>query len=103
MFEVSPEDERDDIISQLTDAEDWIYMDGEDSDATGFRAKLKGLKDKTDPIFQRLAEKSLRPEAVEKAKSSISLYQSVMKKTFLEDLFLEYDDDDPLPFEALFR
>jgi hypothetical protein len=53
---VSLESERESLVSDLMDAEDWIYGDGDGAGLHEYRAKLLGLTQKADPIFDRAKE-----------------------------------------------
>lgn len=64
VFDVSSEEEREVFIEALTDAEDWLYMDGADEPSTAFVDKLAELKKTGDAIFERLNEMQARPAAL---------------------------------------
>jgi len=50
------------FTEQLSDAEDWLYGDGETADAAAFTDKLKTLESVGSPIAVRATELELRPE-----------------------------------------
>lgn len=50
------------FTEQLSDAEDWLYGDGEAADAAQFTEKLKVLEGVGSPIAVRASELELRPE-----------------------------------------
>lgn len=60
--QVTTEDERVKFTEQLSDAEDWLYGDGETADAAAFTDKLKALEGVGSPIAVRATELELRPE-----------------------------------------
>jgi hypoxia up-regulated 1 len=70
---VSTEAEREDIQASLTDAEDWLYGDGETANASEYKDRFSSLLKKVDALDIRAAEKTHRPEAIEMAKSFIEL------------------------------
>jgi hypothetical protein len=75
---VSTEAEREALVEELMAAEDWIYGDGESAGVHEFRAKLLGLKNKADPIFERAKEAVERPAAVAAAKKFIESAKSTV-------------------------
>lgn len=68
VVKVSTEAQRDAFRAELSEAEDWLYMDGAESSAAEFRKKLTDLKQTGDAIFFRLAELTARPEAAAEAR-----------------------------------
>jgi hypothetical protein len=50
------------FIEQLTEAEDWLYGDGELEAADAFKTRLAALKAVGEPISRRAAELELRPQ-----------------------------------------
>jgi hypothetical protein len=50
------------FIEQLTEAEDWLYGDGEAEAADAFQTRLAALKAVGEPISRRAAELELRPQ-----------------------------------------
>jgi hypoxia up-regulated 1 len=70
---VSTEAEREDIQASLTEAEDWLYGDGETANASEYKDRFFSLLKKVDALEIRAAEKTHRPEAIEMANSFIEL------------------------------
>ncbi|CAI7729649.1 unnamed protein product [Closterium sp. NIES-54] len=64
LIKVTMEQQRDSFRSQLVDAEDWLYMDGENAKAAEFKAKLGDLKKTGDAFMFRKNELTARPAAV---------------------------------------
>ena len=62
MCQVTTEEERVKFTEQLSDAEDWLYGDGETADAAEFKDKLKVLEGVGSPIATRASELELRAE-----------------------------------------
>jgi len=63
-LEVTTEDERVKFTEQLSEAEDWLYGDGETADAAAFTDKLKTLQAVGSPIAVRATELELRAEVL---------------------------------------
>ncbi|KAG7669868.1 hypothetical protein Ndes2437B_g06065 [Nannochloris sp. 'desiccata'] len=61
---VSTEEQRQEIISALMDAEDWLYGDGEAATTTELREKLRLIRKGADKIEHRAAEAASRSTAV---------------------------------------
>jgi len=61
---VSTEEQRQEIVSALMGAEDWLYGDGEAATATELRDKLKLIRKGADKIEHRAAEAASRSTAV---------------------------------------
>lgn len=70
-LEVTTEDERVKFTEQLSDAEDWLYGDGETADAAAFTDKLKTLESVGSPIAVRATELELRPEVLTAVKERV--------------------------------
>ncbi|GJP38154.1 hypothetical protein CLOM_g22591 [Closterium sp. NIES-68] len=64
LIKVTTEEQRDSFRSQLVDAEDWLYMDGENAKVAEFKAKLADLKKTGDAFMFRKNELTARPAAV---------------------------------------
>jgi hypoxia up-regulated 1 len=75
---VTTTEQREELVSDLMDAEDWLYMDGENASVEEFRSKLAALKAKSDPMFERVKEAEERPPAVESAKKFIDVTRQVV-------------------------
>ena len=71
VFDVTSEEERDTFIEALTDAEDWLYMDGADEPSAAFKDRLGELRATGDAIFLRLSEREARPAALKAARKWI--------------------------------
>uniref|UniRef100_A0A7N0UGC3 Heat shock 70 kDa protein 17 n=1 Tax=Kalanchoe fedtschenkoi TaxID=63787 RepID=A0A7N0UGC3_KALFE len=65
---VSTNEERQFFAKKLEEVQEWLYMDGEDANATDFQQRLEMLKSIGDPLFFRLSEVSARPAASEHAR-----------------------------------
>ncbi|KAI9370308.1 heat shock protein Hsp88 [Aspergillus egyptiacus] len=66
--EFASEEEKDKLRSKLTDLEDWLYEDGEDTTKSVYVAKLDEIRFVAGPIVQRYREKQeAEREAVRKA------------------------------------
>ena len=78
---MTTEDERSTFRTQLTDAEDWLYMDPEAETGTAdtFKSKLKTLTAVGDPIKARAYEAARRPDRVSGAKLLIDLVKKAKK------------------------
>lgn len=61
-MQVTTEEERNKFTEQLSEAEDWLYGDGELANASEFKEKLKTLQAVGKPIEVRASEAELRPE-----------------------------------------
>jgi hypoxia up-regulated 1 len=80
LYEYSTEEERQDALKALADAEDWIYSDdAESSGAAIFRAKLSGVSALVEVIHDRIMEASARPGALKSAKSAADDFLKAVK------------------------
>lgn len=68
-----PENEKDSLILQLDDMENWLYEDGEDCNRQIYQDKLSELKSKGEPIQSRKIEFDLRPTVIEDFARSLQL------------------------------
>ena len=68
---VTDEAQRAKFVAELSDAEDWLYMDGAESTAAEFHAKKDGLQAVGDEWISRANELTKRPAAVSKAREFI--------------------------------
>lgn len=59
--QVTTEEQRTSFREELTDAEDWLYGDGEHEDAAGYRKKLSELSTTGQPMTKRRQELEMRP------------------------------------------
>lgn len=71
--QVTTEEQRVKFTEQLTDAEDWLYGDGEHEGAAAYKAKLKGLKAVGEPMKYRAQEMELRPEMIRAVREQVEL------------------------------
>ncbi|EDW41440.1 heat shock 70 kDa protein 4 isoform X2 [Drosophila sechellia] len=67
------ESEREKIVSQLNDLENWLYEDGEDCERDIYTSRLQALHQKTDPIKLRASDYEQGPAAFDELKNSISI------------------------------
>ncbi|TDG51311.1 hypothetical protein AWZ03_002398 [Drosophila navojoa] len=67
------ESDRESIVAQLNDLENWLYEDGEDCDRETYTSRLTALLQKTDPIKQRAQDYELCPAVFEELKNSIAV------------------------------
>lgn len=65
---MTTEAQRSAFATALSDAEDWLYSDGEAEGTAAFRKKLKSLTALGEAIELRVRETEARPAAVESAK-----------------------------------
>jgi hypothetical protein len=68
---VTDEAQREAFAAELTEAEDWLYMDGAESSTSEFDAKKEGLKSTGDEWIKRAKETVKRPAAVAKAREFV--------------------------------
>lgn len=62
----------------MSEAADWLYAEGENTDAAEYRNKLKDLKTLGDKIFFRVAETTERPKAVMQALYTANLTRPLL-------------------------
>ncbi|XP_017137802.1 heat shock 70 kDa protein 4 isoform X2 [Drosophila miranda] len=67
------ETEREAIVSQLNDLENWLYEDGENCERETYANRLEALRKKTDPIKQRANDYDQCPAVFEELKGSIAI------------------------------
>ncbi|SPP76113.1 heat shock 70 kDa protein 4 isoform X2 [Drosophila guanche] len=67
------ESEREAIVSQLNDLENWLYEDGENCERETYANRLEALHKKTDPIKQRANDYDQCPAVFEELKGSIAI------------------------------
>ncbi|KAJ1965500.1 adenyl-nucleotide exchange factor sse1 [Dipsacomyces acuminosporus] len=63
--------ERDAFLSRLTESEDWLYDEGDDTTKAAYQEKLAGLKATGDPIVERYREDRERPKAARELRDVI--------------------------------
>jgi hypothetical protein len=73
---ISTEQQRNDILEDLSAIEDWIY-EQTDENVTVFTNKLHEIKSKSDPLQLRLSELTERPQAIN---SSFTLFNYVKQQ-----------------------
>jgi hypoxia up-regulated 1 len=89
---VTDEAQREAFGSELTEAEDWLYMDGADASSAEFDAKKAALQLVGDEIIARAKELTRRPAAVAKARAFVDqLADSVAKLAELKPWIPEED------------
>jgi hypoxia up-regulated 1 len=76
---VTDEEQREKFSAELTDAEDWLYMDGADSSAAEFDAKKDVLEAVGAEWVTRAKELERRPEAVARAKDFVDLAKKTVE------------------------
>ncbi|KAG2432896.1 hypothetical protein HXX76_008627 [Chlamydomonas incerta] len=80
MQKVSTEEQRESFRARLTDEEDWLYMEADESEgAQQFKDRLAQLKDIGEPIKRRAEELELRPKLMETVRKQLELKQSVVR------------------------
>eukprot|EP00850_Spirogloea_muscicola_P022840 SM000314S12184 [mRNA] locus=s314:20611:26618:+ [translate_table: standard] len=67
---VSTEDQRNEFRAKMSEVEDWLYAEGDNANATEFRARLASLKGVGDQIFFWVEELTARPAGVEAFKGA---------------------------------
>ncbi|GAB4822077.1 hypothetical protein N2152v2_009123 [Parachlorella kessleri] len=67
LAKVTTDEQREALLSQLNDMEDWLYGDGDTASAKEYREQLSKLRKQSDPMFKRAAEQVHRPKAVQRA------------------------------------
>ncbi|XP_039487569.1 heat shock 70 kDa protein 4 isoform X2 [Drosophila santomea] len=67
------EAERETIVAQLNDLENWLYEDGEDCEREIYTSRLQALHQKTDPIKVRASDYEQGPAAFDELKNSIAI------------------------------
>ena len=89
---VTDEAQREAFGSELTEAEDWLYMDGADASSAEFDAKKAALQLVGDEMIARAKELTRRPAAVAKARAFVDqLADSVAKLAELKPWIPEED------------
>ncbi|XP_034102710.1 heat shock 70 kDa protein 4 isoform X1 [Drosophila nasuta] len=66
------EAEREAIVAQLNDLENWLYEDGEDCEREIYTSRLSTLQQQTDPIKHRSQDFEQSPAAFDELKNSIA-------------------------------
>ncbi|CAF2130080.1 unnamed protein product [Brassica rapa subsp. narinosa] len=76
---ISTQEERKAFVEKLDEA-NWLYMDGEDANATEFQERLDSLKAIGSPISLRSDELTARPVAVEYAQKYLTEVKEIIKE-----------------------
>ncbi|GLI64023.1 hypothetical protein VaNZ11_007184 [Volvox africanus] len=77
---VSTEDQRDSFRTRLTDEEDWLYMEADESEgAQQFIYRLKQLREIGEPIKRRAEDLEMRPKLVQELRNALELQRSIVK------------------------
>ncbi|GBG65617.1 hypothetical protein CBR_g51500 [Chara braunii] len=99
MTTVTTEEQREQFRAELSEAEDWLYLDGENAPAADFKRRLSALKKTGDLIFGRLTELSLRPTAVDHGRSMASESRQVVESWSESKPWINETDKQPLLME----
>lgn len=75
---VTTEQQREEFSTKLSEAADWLYGEGENTDAAEYRGKLKDLKTVGDKIFFRVSEMTERPKAVMQSLYTINITRTLL-------------------------
>lgn len=78
--EVTTEEQREELSTELTDTEDWLYDEGDDVDAVTYRKRKNKIADMNDAIMLRVSEMTDRPAAVEVAHELLANFTGVVKR-----------------------
>lgn len=68
---VSTEEERQAVITQCDEIEEWLYGEGREESVSAYHAKERDVKSKAEAIFRRHSELTERPASVLKVKKQI--------------------------------
>ncbi|XP_028134053.2 heat shock 70 kDa protein 4 isoform X1 [Diabrotica virgifera virgifera] len=74
-----PENDRNTLVSQLDDMENWLYEDGEDCNKQVYIDKLQQLKSIGEPVQTRKIEYELRPVVIEDFAKSLQLCMKALE------------------------
>ncbi|XP_059622200.1 heat shock 70 kDa protein 4 isoform X2 [Phlebotomus argentipes] len=72
--------ERESLVSQLNNLENWLYEEGEDCPKDVYRNKLTGLRGSIDPIKGRCAEYEAQPGALNELGHAVQLAHKVINE-----------------------
>lgn len=89
------------VRKACSEAQDWIYEDGENADAETYEKKLSALQDKANPIYARHWEHKERPDTLEtftkmigSAKTFLANAKNMTKETNTDkDIFTQVEID----------
>lgn len=73
------EDDRNSLVLQLEDMENWLYEEGEDCHKQVYIDKLGQLKSIGEPVQTRKVEHDLRPVVIEDFAKSLQLCMKAME------------------------
>lgn len=73
------ENNRDELVRQLDDMENWLYEDGEDCHKQVYIDKLAQLKSIGEPVQTRKVESELRPVVIEDFAKSLQLCMKALE------------------------
>ncbi|KAF5302291.1 hypothetical protein FQA39_LY10330 [Lamprigera yunnana] len=77
--------ERDNLIRQLDDMENWLYEEGEDCNRQVYQDQLSELKSKGEPIQVRRLEYDIRPTIIEEFARNLQLTNKVLEQFKAKD------------------
>lgn len=72
--------DRDQLVRQLDDMENWLYEEGEDCVRQIYQDKLSELKAKGEPIQLRRVEFELRPTVIEDFARALQLGNKILEQ-----------------------
>ncbi|ESQ55771.1 hypothetical protein EUTSA_v10024376mg [Eutrema salsugineum] len=97
---ISTQEERKAFVEKLDEVQDWLYMDGEDANATEFQERLDSLKAIGSPISLRSEELTARPVAVEYAQKYLTEVKEIIKEWETNKTWLPKEKIDEVSKEA---
>ncbi|CAA7023746.1 unnamed protein product [Microthlaspi erraticum] len=97
---ISTEEERKAFVEKLDEVQDWLYMDGEDANATEFQDRLDSLKAIGSPISLRSDELTARPVAVEYGRKYLTEVKEIIKEWETNKTWLPKQKIDEVSKEA---
>ncbi|KAJ1881687.1 adenyl-nucleotide exchange factor sse1, partial [Kickxella alabastrina] len=68
---IDPKEQKE-FLARLTEAEDWLYEEGEDASHDAYIEKVSGLKATGEPIVERYREDKERPKAARELRDAVS-------------------------------
>uniref|UniRef100_A0A7S2AJ41 Uncharacterized protein n=1 Tax=Octactis speculum TaxID=3111310 RepID=A0A7S2AJ41_9STRA len=77
---VSTEEQREELLTLVSESADWLDDEGFDESAAVYKAKKKDVVTLSDPIFLRMEEFVARPKAVEATEKRLVDIRALMKK-----------------------
>lgn len=98
------ENNRDTLIKQLDDMENWLYEDGEECNKQVYIDKLAQLKSIGEPVQTRKVESELRPLVIEDFAKSLQLCMKAMELIRSKDpKYAHLSDDDISKVDQAFK